>query len=138
MTLVDSNVLIDILSSDRVWLDWSLSSLQRCSTNGPLIINEIVYTEMSIQLPSQELLDEAVAILNVTMHRTPKEALFLAGKAFRQYRRARGIRNGVLPDFFIGAHAQIERLPLLTRDPRRYRTYFPEVMLIAPDMSTPT
>lgn len=138
MTLVDSDVLIDILSSDRVWLDWSLSSLQRCSVNGPLIINEIVYTEMSIQLPSQELLDEAVAILNVTMHRTPKEALFLAGKAFRQYRRGRGIRNGVLPDFFIGAHAQIERLPLLTRDPRRYRTYFPGVMLIAPDMSAST
>lgn len=132
MTLVDSNVLIDVLTSDRNWVAWSLSSLQRCASAGRLVINEIIYTEMSIHMADRATLDAAVESLDVRLDRTPREALFLAGKAFHRYRQAGGARTGVLPDFFIGAHAQTLGIPLLTRDLRRYRTYFPELRLIAP------
>jgi predicted nucleic acid-binding protein len=132
MTLVDTNVLADILSADPAWLDWSVEALDRQASLGPLLINEAVYAELAVRMPSQDRLDAALATLRVEFVATPRAALFLAGKAFGRYRRAGGQRTGVLPDFYIGAHAAVARLPLLTRDAGRYRTYFPRVRLIAP------
>ena len=134
MTLVDTNVLIDVLTHDPAWLDWSVEQLDRQAAQGPLVINEIIYAELSVGFPSEEAVADALDELAVDFHRTPTPALFLAGKAFGRYRRAGGIRTGVLPDFFIGAHAQVTGLPILTRDARRYRAYFPDVAVIAPDM----
>jgi len=133
MTLVDTNVLIDLLSDDPVWLDWSIAALVQRSALGPLFINEVVFAELSVQMESEAELRQSLAELNVVLARTPIQALFLAGKTYARYRAAGGVRAGVLPDFFIGAHAETARWPILTRDVRRYRTYFPEVELIAPD-----
>ena len=132
MTFVDSNVLIDILSHDPTWSDWSFRTLVRCSGSGPVLISEVIYAEISVYVGSEAELESIIDDLEVTMVRIPKPALFSAGKAYLKYRRAGGIRTGVLPDFFIGAHAQVTGLPILTRDPRRYRAYFPDVELIAP------
>jgi predicted nucleic acid-binding protein len=133
MTLVDTNVLLDILTDDPAWLDWSAEHLDRQAAQGAIIVNEAVYAELSVGFASEEGVADALDELAVAFHRTPIPALFLAGKAFLRYRRAGGIRTGVLPDFFIGAHAQATGLPILTRDPRRYRAYFPDVEVIAPD-----
>lgn len=133
MTLVDSNVLIDIFADDPEWFDWSLARLEEATLNGPMLINDIVYAETSIRFQSIELLGVALERIGVAAVPIPRAALFLAEKTFMQYRRAGGVRTGVLPDFFIGAHAAVEGLPLLTRDARRYRSYFPTLMLIAPD-----
>ena len=132
MTLVDTNVLLDLVTADPKWADWSIAALETASLRGPLFINDVVYAELSIRYERIELLDEFVAKAGLEMLDLPRPALFLAGKAFSQYRRAGGTRSGVLPDFFIGAHAAVARLPLLTRDEGRYRTYFPTVQLIAP------
>ena len=132
MTLVDSNVLIDVLSNHPAWLSWSLEHIDRRAAAGPLFFNEVVYAELSAQSTSEHELDRALEELGVEFERIPKSALYLAGKAFGLYRKAGGIRTGVLPDFFIGAHAQVAGLPLLTRDITRYRTYFPKVKLISP------
>jgi len=132
MTLVDSNVLADVLTGDPVWLTWSVEALDRRAALGPLFINEIIYSELSVRSDSPKALEGHLVALRVVLERTPKEALFLAGKVFRRYRSAGGVRTGVLPDFFIGAHAQVARLPILTRDVQRYRTYFPDVKLITP------
>jgi predicted nucleic acid-binding protein len=132
VTLVDTNVLVDILSADSAWLDWSQRALEARSVLGALVINEVVYAEMSGHMQSEPALKEALNAMVVELHRTPTEALFLAGKAFRRYRETGGLRTGVLPDFFIGAHALVSGMPLLTRDLRRYHTYFPEVTLITP------
>jgi predicted nucleic acid-binding protein len=135
MTFVDSNVLLDILSRDPTWSEWSFWMLSQRSASGPLLINEVIYAEISVHVGSEAELDVIVDDLEVTMVRIPKPALFSAGKAYLKYRRAGGIRTGVLPDFFIGAHAQVLGLPILTRDPRRYGAYFPEeVLLIAPQV----
>ena len=133
MTLVDTNVLLDVLSTDAVWSAWSEQQLASRSTVGPLLINDVVYAEMSARLDSRDELDEALGGLQVQLDRVPLPALFLAGKAFRTYRAGGGVRTGVLPDFFIGAHAQVTGIPLLTRDIGRYRGYFPSVKLIAPE-----
>jgi predicted nucleic acid-binding protein len=133
VTLVDSNVLIDIWTDDPQWYDWSLTRLNEAGRSGPLLINDIIYAEASIRFRSMDDFDAALAEAGVTVTAIPRMALFLAGKAFAQYRSAGGTRTGVLPDFFIGAHADLERLPLLTRDVPRYRHYFPTVELIAPD-----
>jgi predicted nucleic acid-binding protein len=133
VTLIDSNVLIDLLIDDPKWSDWSLAHLEQAALRGPLLINDIVYAETSTRYPAIEDFESALDVGGVTVVSTPRMALFLAGKAFTKYRRAGGIRTGVLPDFFIGAHAAVEELPLLTRDARRYRHYFPTVMLIAPE-----
>ena len=133
MTLIDSNVLIDLLIDDPKWSDWSLAHLEQAALRGPLLINDIVYAETSTRYPAIEDFESALDVGRVAVVSTPRMALFLAGKAFTKYRRAGGIRTGVLPDFFIGAHAAVEELPLLTRDARRYRHYFPTVMLIAPE-----
>jgi predicted nucleic acid-binding protein len=133
VTLIDSNVLIDLLVDDPKWSDWSLAQLEQAALRGPLLINDIVYAETSTRYPAIEDFESALDVSRVTVVPTPRIALFLAGKAFVKYRRDGGIRTGVLPDFFIGAHAAVEELPLLTRDARRYRHYFPTVMLIAPE-----
>jgi predicted nucleic acid-binding protein len=132
VTLVDTNVLLDVLTNDPTWLPWSVSSLRIRANTGPLLINEIIYAEMAGHVSTESELDAAVDELQVRLERTPKSALFLAGEIFRRYRRAGGVRTGVLADFFIGAHAQVIKSPILTRDVRRYRTYFPEVKLITP------
>src|SRR5262245_56515907 len=124
MTLVETNVLADVLSNDPVWLDWSIEALAQRAALGPLITNEIVYAELSVRMESEDDLARALKSLHVELVRTPTQALFIAGKTFQRYRAAGGVRTGVLPDFFIGAHAQIARMPILTRDIARYRTYF--------------
>lgn len=133
MTLVDSNILLDIVSKDSNWWQWSLSKLEEAAQIGALVVNDIIYAETSIRYRTIEEFNAMLATVGVTLTPLSPPALFRAGKAFAQYRAAGGIRTGVLPDFFIGAQAEVERLPLLTRDPRRYRTYFPNLTLIAPD-----
>ncbi|MEO6947778.1 MAG: PIN domain-containing protein [Nitrobacter sp.] len=133
MTLIDSNVLIDIFSDDPNWFAWSAARLEEAARRGSLLINEVVYAETSIRYSDVHRFDSALTRAGITLTSIPRIALFAAGKAFMRYRGAHGLRTGVLPDFFIGAHAEVERLPLLTRDARRYRTYFPNVALIAPD-----
>ena len=132
MTLVDTNVLLDVLSKDAIWLTWSLDALEARAAAGRLLINEVVYAELSARMDSEDEVNTAVAGLNVYFERSPQRALFLAGQGFRRYREAGGTRTGVLPDIFIGAHALILGCPILTRDARRYRTYFPDVPLITP------
>lgn len=133
MTLVDTNVLADVLTNDPTWYKWSAEALRRRAALGPLLINEIVYAELSVRADSEARLGKALTELDVVLVRTPTAALFLAGKIFYRYRTAGGLRTGVLPDFFIGAHAQIVEWPLITRDLRHYRTYFPKVELITPN-----
>lgn len=134
MTLVDTNVLLDLVTDDPKWADWSLSQLEAASLDGPLLINDAVYAELAVRYERIEYLEAFVDGAGLEMTSMPRAALFLAGKVFTQYRRAGGSRTGVLPDFFIGAHAAVSQLPLLTRDVRRYRTYFPSLKLIAPNM----
>jgi Predicted nucleic acid-binding protein, contains PIN domain len=133
MTLIDTNVLLDLATNDSVWADWSVRQLDRAAVKGPLVINDVVYAELSVGFERIEELDELLDEAGITLDEIPREALFLAGKAFRRYRAVGGARSGVLPDFFIGAHAAVLGLPLLTRDAKRYRTYFPSVVLITPD-----
>lgn len=133
MTLVDSNILLDLVSRDSNWWQWSLGQLETLAQAGPLIINDVIYTETSIRYRTIEEVDAMLAAAGVTLEPISPAALFRAGKAFVQYRKAGGSGTSILPDFFIGAHAEVERLPLLTRDARRYRSYFPDVTLIAPD-----
>ena len=133
MTLVDSNVLLDIFGKTPIWWEWSLRQLEEAALQGPLLINDVIFAETSIRFPGIETFEAALTDAGITVVPMPRTALFLAGKASVKYRAAGGVRSGVLPDFFIGAHAEIENLPLLTRDVRRYRNYFPTVMLIAPE-----
>jgi predicted nucleic acid-binding protein len=133
VTLVDSNVLIDLFIDDPVWSDWLIARLRERSLNGPLYINDVVYAESSTRSAMQEDFEAALKTADIRVRPIPPAALFLAGKAYRQYRRAGGTRTGVLPDFFIGAQASTERLALLTRDFRRYNHYFPDVALIMPE-----
>ncbi|RWA78291.1 type II toxin-antitoxin system VapC family toxin [Mesorhizobium sp.] len=134
MTLVDTNVLLDLATDDPKWADWSLYQLEAASLDGPLLINDAVYAELAVRYERIEHLEAFVDGAGLEMTSMPRAALFLAGKVFTHYRRAGGSRTGVLPDFFIGAHAAVARLPLLTRDVRRYRTYFPSLKLIAPNV----
>lgn len=133
MTLVDSNVLLDIFVRTPGWWEWSLAQLEDAALHGPLLINDVIFAETSIRFPLIEDFEAALAEAGIAVAPMPRMALFLAGKASVQYRNAGGVRSSVLPDFFIGAHATVEQLPLLTRDTRRYRTYFPAVTLIAPE-----
>ena len=133
MTLVDSNVLLDVATDGQVWADWSQAQLEQAAAVGPLVINDVIYAELSARYPSVDVVDSILRDAGVDLAPMPRSALFLAGKAYLRYRAAGGVRTGVLSDFFIGAHAQVERLPLLTRDVRRYRSYFPKVELIAPE-----
>lgn len=130
--LVDANVLLDVLTDDPQWYDWSAGQLDACATDAELCINPIVYAEISVGFERIEELDAALPADAFTRLELPWEAGFLAGKAFLQYRRARGARTSPLPDFYIGAHAAIEGMALLTRDARRYRTYYPKLEIISP------
>jgi len=133
--LVDSNVIIDVLTEDAAWYGWSSRELKRCANRGPLYVNPIIYAEVSIGFEKIEEVEDALP--GDIFHRLdlPMEAAFLAGKAFVRYRQRGGMRTATLPDFFIGAHAAVAELQLLTRDDRRYRTYFPTVTFIAPSRS---
>ncbi|MEP6565458.1 MAG: type II toxin-antitoxin system VapC family toxin [Mesorhizobium sp.] len=133
MTLVDTNVLLDLVTDDPNWADWSVAQLEAASLDGPLLINDVVYAEVAVRYARIEDLEAFLDAAGLEMAPMPRAALFLAGKAFTQYRQSGGSRTGVLPDFFIGAHAAVSRFPLLTRDVGRYRTYFPSLRLITPD-----
>lgn len=132
-TLVDSNVLLDIITEDDAWLEWSSSALASAADDGPLFINPIIYAEVSVRFSRIEDVEEALPPSDYGRLAVPWEAAFLAGKAFLGYRRNKGSRWSTLPDFFIGAHAAVAQLRLLTRDASRYRTYFPAVELTSPD-----
>jgi predicted nucleic acid-binding protein len=132
MTLVDSNVLLDVFSAGQPWVAWSKQQLERAARRGPVFINDVIYADISLQFAAFEALDDVLKEILVDVLPMPRPALFLAGRAFRQYRTAGGLRTGVLSDFFIGAHAAVQHLPIVTRDVRRYRHYFPTVELIAP------
>jgi predicted nucleic acid-binding protein len=132
VTLIDANVLLDLVTDDLRWAEWSIAQLEAASLRGPLLINDVVYAEISVRYSRIEDLDEFLDAAGLEIATMPRPALFLAGKVFTQYRKSGGSRTGVLPDFFIGAHAAVSELPLLTRDVGRYRTYFPSLMLITP------
>lgn len=132
MLLVDTNVLIDVLEDDPEWADWSIAQLRSQSKVHPLAINPIIYAELSLTFSRVEALDDTIENLGLNLLEIPRPALFLAGKAFAQYRKQGGKASNVLADFFIGAHAAVLGCSLLTRDARRYQTYFPKVKLITP------
>ena len=133
MVLLDSNVLLDLFTNDPVWADWSESALMDAATGGDVVINPIIYAEVSIAFKHAARLEKALEHLGINRVELPYPAAFLAGRAFLEYRKRKGAKRSPLPDFYIGAHAQQDGLKLLTRDPRRYRTYFPKVGLICPD-----
>jgi predicted nucleic acid-binding protein len=131
-TLVDSNVIIDLFDDESEWRDWSDAMLTLCATRGPLVINPIVYAEVSAGFDSPEDVEAALPEAFVRREALPWPAAFLAGRAFVQYRRLGGKTSAPLPDFYIGAHAAVAGHALLTRDARRYRYYFPRLTIIAP------
>lgn len=130
--LVDSNVLLDIFLDDVKWADWSETRLDEYGSQTQLYINSIIYSEISIGFTLIEDLESAIHRAGLQVLDIPREALFLAGKAFMNYKKREGIRRSPLPDFFIGAQAAVLALVLLTRDASRYRTYFPTVQLVSP------
>jgi hypothetical protein len=127
-----SNVLLDLVTDDPVWAEWSQQELARAAVQDELAINDIVYVELSVRFARIEELDAMLGDARLASTTMPRAALFLAGKVFQRYRSAGGVRTGVLPDFFIGAHAVISDATLITRDARRYRSYFPGIALISP------
>lgn len=132
MLLVDTIVLVDVLQDDPEWAEWSIGQLRAQAKIHELVIDPVVYAELSLSFSALENLDRVVATMKLAMREIPRPALFLAGKAYLQYRRRGGINSQVLPDFFIGAHAAVEGWPLLTRDASRFRTYFPSLDVVAP------
>jgi predicted nucleic acid-binding protein len=132
MLLVDTNVLLDVLQDDPQWADWSINQLRAQSKIHELAINPVIYAEISLSFASIEALDVVVDRMELAVSEIPRPALFLAGKAFAQYRKRGGNKAQVLPDFFIGAHAAVQGWPLLTRDTSRFRTYFPGLEVLAP------
>ena len=131
--LVDSNVILDIFLDDPNWADWSESALANYSDYTTLYINAIIYTEVSVGFKKIEELESALHKGGFQMLEIPKEALFLAGKAYLKYKREKGVKKSPLPDFYIGAQAAVLDLDLITRDEGRYRTYFPTVRMICPE-----
>jgi predicted nucleic acid-binding protein len=131
--LVDSNVLLDVMTEDASWLSWSMSAIERAADTSRLVINPVIYAEASVRFTKIEELDAALPSDLFEREPIPYEAAFLAGKAYLAYRRRGGTRRSPLPDFFIGAHAAVSSYGLLTRDSARYRAYFPKLSLIAPD-----
>ncbi len=130
--LVDTKVLLDVVTDDATWAGWSQRQLEIWALRGTLVINAVIYAELSIGFQRIEELEAVLSKTGIALAEIPRPALFLAGKVFRAYKRKGGTRTGVLPDFFIGAHAAVARLPLLSRDTGRYRTYFPTLELIVP------
>ena len=131
-TLVETNVLLDLATDDPHWSDWSVRALETAAIRGPLLINDVIYSELSVRFPTVEGLNQFVDAAGLEQTAMPRASLFLAGKVFRKYRSAGGARHGVLPDFFIGAQAAVLDVPLLTRDAGRYHTYFPRLVLVTP------
>jgi predicted nucleic acid-binding protein len=131
--LVDSNVLLDVATNDSNWVTWSANAIETAADRFRLVINAVIYGEVSVRYSRIEELDMALAEAMFEREDLPYEAAFLAGKAFRTYRERGGPRQSLLPDFLIGAHAAVAGYQLLTRDVSRYRTYFPRLRLIAPD-----
>ena len=129
---VDSCVLLDLFTDDPKWASWSESVLGKYSQSNTLIINSIVYTEISIGFNRIEEVEDAIEQVGVKVLEMPREALFLAGKVYLDYRRNSGTKSSTLPDFFIGAHAAVSSFDLITRDSARYKTYFPGIELICP------
>lgn len=138
MILVDTNILLDLVTDDPNFAEWSIAQLEAASLIGPLIINDVIYAELSVRYDAKEDLHTFIIEARLKHEPVPNSALFLAGKVFQKYRKSGGVRTGVLPDFFIGAHAAVLELPLLTRDTGRYRTYFSTVDLVAPENRKPT
>lgn len=132
MTFIDSSVLIDVIEAKPDWKVWSAQQLTECRTNGELCINAIVYAEISRSFASSAVQDQFLKESGIRVLPIPNLAAFLAAQAHRSYRAMGGKCSSTLPDFFIGAHACVAQLPLLTRDPVRVRTYFPQIQLIAP------
>lgn len=132
MLVVDTDVLIDVLQDDQEWADWSIRQLRAQAQIHELVINPIIYAELSMLYESFDAFENVVASLQLQFQELPRAALFLAGKAFLRYRHQGGMKQNVLADFFIGAHAAVASCALLTRDPQRYRTYFPTVKLLTP------
>lgn len=131
-TLVDSCVLIDVLADDPRWADWSMAQLEHCSLQGPLVINPIILAEISPRFECAADLEAALENLPLVRQALPWDAAFLAGQAFKAYRQLQGAKTSPMPDFYIGAHALVGHLQLLTRDSTRYRSYFPRLTLVAP------
>ena len=132
-TLLDSNILIDIFTGDGPWSAWSEEMLIQALEDGAAFVNQVVYAEISVGFSTIEKCDAALDVQGVERMPLPWPASFLAGRAYAEYRRRGGVKQSPLPDFFIGAHAAVEGLRLLTRDPKRYRSYFPTVELITPE-----
>lgn len=132
MLLVDTNVLVDVLQNDPDWVDWSIGQLRAQASLQQLAINPVIYAEVSLSFSTLEGLEAVLATMAIELHEIPRPALFLAARAFAQYRRRGGSKAQVLPDFFIGAHAAAQGWPLLTRDAGRFKTYFPTLKIIAP------
>ena len=130
---LDSCILLDLFTNDPHWAEWSEKILDQYSQTNTLFINSIVYTEISIGFNKIEEVENAVSELGIKVLEIPREALFLTGKVFLKYRKNKGTKNSPLPDFFIGAHASISKFNLITRDPSKYKTYFPQVKLIHPE-----
>ena len=131
-TLVDSNVILDVLTDDTVWADWSATMLAKAAGSGLLAINPIIYAEVSVRFERIEDLDDALPERYYRRLPLPFEAAFLTGQCFLKYRKRGGTRPTPMPDFYIGAHAALAGLTLLTRDANRYRAYFPKLRIIAP------
>ena len=130
--LIDSCVLLDLFTDDVTWADWSETVLEKYSQTNTLYVNSIVYTEVSIGFNNVEEIDDAISELGIKVLEMPREALFLTGKTFLEYRKNKGNKISPLPDFFIGAHAAVSKFDLITRDSGKYKTYFPQVRLIHP------
>jgi predicted nucleic acid-binding protein len=128
--LVDTNILVDVTNGTEEWAAWSMEKM--AAFHGGLFINPIIYSELCVPLESTQEAEALISILGLVYLELPREALFLAARAFHFYRRKGGTKTSPLPDFFIGAHARVLDIPILTRDASRYRTYFPEVQLILP------
>ena len=131
-TFIDSCVLIDLIENDATWADWSQTQLEKAANRGPIIINVAVYAEIANSFASESDLESFVRATGLQLKPIPRAAAWLAAKAHQQYRRSKGAKTTTLPDFFIGAHALSEGLPLLTRDASRFKTYFPNLSIAAP------
>lgn len=133
MILVDTCVLIDVIGQDTRWCEWSQSVLDEWGRRGPVLINPVIYAELSPDFSNPAALDEILDRVSIEYREISREALFLAARVYQAYRRRGGVRTGVLPDFFVGAHARVLGVPLLTRDPGRFRSYFADLVLVTPE-----
>jgi predicted nucleic acid-binding protein len=132
-TLVDSNVLVDVFNDDPQWEEWSAAQIDSARRTGSLVVNPLIYAEVCGGYPTQRQTDQALTTFVFRRENLPWEAAFNASRAFIAYRRSGGMKRSPLPDFYIGAHAEVRGYALLTRDPGRYRAYFPTLKIIAPD-----